>query len=116
MFVFKEQNKEGLIQRLSLPSIKELALKKEGSEIHLSWNPIESLRTDVTLLGYNIYQFCPSSFIPRSPLNDIPLQQAFFIDSSPEIDSPLYYIVRGVFDYKKTGYLGPSSNVVCTTS
>ena len=106
---FSNKKREPKFNRLSLPAVQNLTVKKEGGIVTLRWKKIlDAWR----LSKYNIYKFIRTAFIPKKPINKIPLTKTHYIDKS-KTASNTCYLVRPVFTIKGRQVVGPGSKIVC---
>ena len=134
--VFAPAKKETKINKLTLPAVKNVTLTSTPQKtLKLTWNhvtpPARSPNDKPTeLLGYAVYRFSRSAFIPKKPLQKRDVQskksristtknwyddasyQKTFEDQgvrSPEKEQ-ICYIVRPVFMIGQTVIEGPTSS------
>ena len=134
---FDAAKHEPKINKLTLPSVKGVRITQTTNEqISLAWKEIEFVEnTDDTppkqFLGYNVYRFARSAFIPKKPLRKKGLccttTKTFFHDTTyldvfedqgmrePETQ-PICYAVRPVFKVNSKIIEGTTSKIVCTTN
>jgi len=79
--------------------------KQKEEKIKISWKEI----SHKDLIGYNIYQFSKSGFVPKLPLNKNPIQNNYYISEKKNS----CFLVRGVFKIDEQISEGPSSNILC---
>ncbi|MFH1644365.1 MAG: hypothetical protein ABIA74_04285 [bacterium] len=108
------------INKLSLPIPKNLDLEKKGEDIFLLWQDVKNdlyLNDDeykITFVGYNIYRFVHSGFIPKNPLNKKPIKINNFCDKEiVKIQNNYCYLIRAVFEIQNKIIQGPASKIIC---
>jgi len=115
---FEKKEKVIKVNRLTLPSVKNITLSQNQNGTHfLQWTPVASKNTQRILVGYNIYRFIQTAFIPRKPLNKQPIKENFYHDTTlhgSKTKKIICYVVRSVFKIKGKKFEGPLSNIVCT--
>ena len=103
------------ISKLELPAARGLQATRQKDAIHLTWHPVilDPKNQAVLLIGYNVYRLTKRHLVPKKPLNKIPTQTTFYIDTKRKLNT-YYYLVRGVFKINQQHVLGPVSHIVCT--
>jgi hypothetical protein len=116
---FEKKEKLVKINRLSLPSVNGISVKKINSKKeYVEWQPVQEIK-NVKLLGYNLYRFSKIAFIPKKPLNKNPIKQTHYTICSSDKNFSTCYIVRAIFKValKATGKVkvcqGPASKIIC---
>ena len=125
IFDFSEKEKTSF-NKLNFPVVNFLSAEKKGNNVFLSWQKIKddfNLNQDkskVIFVGYNIYRFIESGFVPKNPLNKKPLVSNNFCDVNvlkfKNNNCSIFsycYLIRAVFKIQDKVYLGPSSRVIC---
>ena len=120
------------INKLNLPVIKGLNAQKIDKGVLLSWNSIDSVQVEkeidklpLIFLGYNVYRFVSSGFIPRKALNKFIVTENQFLDEIKLEKLSYCYLVRAVFKIIPSAQQtelsfpdarlieGPASQVIC---
>ena len=66
------------------------------------------------ILGYNVYKFLKTRFIPKHPINKKPIPNNSFLDTTSESTKNHFcYAVRAVFLIDNKELEGPLSQVIC---
>ncbi len=125
IFDFSEKEKVK-INKLTLPVVQFLQAEKKGNDIFLTWQKINNdfnlneNKSKVFFVGYNVYRFVDSGFVPRKPLNKRPLTLNNFCDvgvlepkGNHSSEFSYCYLVRAVFKIKDKNYQGPASQIIC---
>lgn len=86
----------------------------EQGATKLSWHPVDRFIDSGELVGYNLYKFVHTAFIPRKSLNKKILKQTHYLDPHPpKPGQPKFcYLVRPVFIIHGKTIEGPASRVV----
>jgi len=115
-FNFGKKEPTVKINKLSLPSVRRLkATKQDEDTILLKWQPAQPTSTDRELVGYNIYKFARTSFIPKKPLNKSPIKETFLqekIKTAKKNCVAVCYAIRPVFRIEGKIFEGPLSEIV----
>jgi len=108
--VFASKKKVVKINRLTLPAVRGLriAQTKQGATL-ISWLPVEVSGDNIELVGYNLYKFVPTAFIPRKPVNKHPTTKLSYLDSNTV---NYCYLVRAVFLARGKTVEGPASKIL----
>jgi len=109
------------VNRLTLPAIKGIGYKKKGldpdSNIELSWSAPDFVEKNRTLVGYNVYKFTTTSFVPKKPINRTPLKTTFYREKlNKDGHKNVCFLVRALFLIRKKTIEGPASQIVCMYS
>lgn len=109
-FVFTKKEKPQKINRLTLPVVKGLKITHhENHTVTLAWYTVKH----ENVIGYNLYRFVRTAFIPRKPLNKKPITQETFTETIPKSirDHKICYVIRAVFLIQNKIIEGPTSKV-----
>lgn len=108
-FSFEQKEEKAISTRMSLPAVRNMCYIKNAPHNKLVWDAI----TSPNLIGYNVYCFLPTAFIPKKPANSAPLKNPFFLLRNGDEDTQKeeYSIVRGVFNIDGKTQEGPSSHL-----
>lgn len=120
-FEFKEQTITTNFKTLALPMVKKLTISQTPTHNALSWQALQSkeyqaMHPKLEFVGYNLYRFTPSSFIPSKPLNEIPLTTPTFNDQfNKKHSNKIYcYMIKAVFMHQEELITGPGSRIITT--
>jgi|GEM_PF-1459816 hypothetical protein len=121
IFSFNEHQKKEKINRLSLPSPQNIKYEENENGIFITWKKInkENIPTfqnenTPKILGYNVYKFLKTRFIPKHPINKKPIPNNSFLDTTSESTKNHFcYAVRAVFLIDNKELEGPLSQVIC---
>ena len=118
-FVFNQTQKEEALKPLMLPMIKKPVVIKNTEGNKISWMPLtleetQSFLPDTQFVGYNVYRFTATSFIPCTPCNENPLENNWYLDIPRKKDctKKYYYLVKAVFKHNETIIEGPGSKII----
>ena len=110
--VFENKEKEVKVNKLTLPSVRNISLTGKPHETIISWDKIDNAAPNGgTLIGYNLYRFIKTAFIPKNPINTQIIKKNYFVDFY--LDNSCY-TVRGLFKIGGKLVEGPASKIVCT--
>jgi hypothetical protein len=122
IFYFSDKKTFPKINKLSLPVVKGLNIKRDKTSCNLSWfaiSPQEITRDNLIFIGYNVYRLVNSCFVPKKPLNKKVITQDIYSDNTiTQVENlkeqeKYCYLVRAVFTIYNQKIEGPSSQVVC---
>ena len=121
IFDFTKEKERYKINKFDLGSIKNLQVKKTESGNFLSWKSIDFKESNskIKFLGYNIYRLVRALIIPKKSINNIPVQDNFFLDKEifnipkDQKQKNYCYIVVAIFDVDGIKTKGPLSQVIC---
>jgi hypothetical protein len=102
---FSHKKREPKFNRLSLPAIQKLIIKKDGDVVTLRWKKIQNAK-------YNVHRFIRTAFIPKKPVNKVPIKENYYTDKSNPPKNTCY-LVRPVFYINGKTVIGPGSKIVC---
>lgn len=108
-FCFDPKNKEVKINRLTFSSVRGLSLTKKNNFVSITWDPIIGAKN---LIGYNVYLFSKTSFIPKKPINNQLIKKTSFVFYT--IQKEECFVVRAVFKVEKNIIEGPTSKSICS--
>ena len=106
-FVFSKKDTSKKINKLTLPVIRRLKASAKDKTVMLSWKKVKHKN----LVGYNVYRFVHTAFIPREPINKEPITQEKFIDNIKKTKSKICYLIRAVFLIQNKTIEGPASRI-----
>ena len=111
---FDSKQETEKVNRLTLPAIKGASYKKNGPDFELSWRKPDFVEKNRTLVGYNVYKFTTTSFVPKKPINRAPLKTTFYKEKlNKEGNKNICYLVRALFLIREKTIEGPASQIVC---
>ena len=99
-FDFSSKAKKIKINKIELPVVQNLSVEYINSGCQLKWNHLSDRNIKLNeyiaeFVGYNIYKFVDSGFIPKYPINEqVELNNSFFDEN---ISCSFYYLIRAVF-------------------
>ncbi len=115
---FDSKQETEKVNRLTLPAIKGFGYKKNcldpDSQLELSWNAPDFVEKNRTLIGYNVYKFTTTSFVPKKPINRTPLKTTFYQEKlNRDSHKNVCFLIRALFLIREKTVEGPASQIVC---
>ena len=113
--VFDKEKVLTKINKLTLPSVRNLKIHNKTllTKTLLTWKPIKNDIKKTELLGYNVYKFSRTAFVPKKPINKKIIKKPEFLDMyKQKKQTEVCYIVRAVFKIDNRIIEGPASKIV----
>ena len=124
LYSHKESVKSYPYSRLTLPIVTNISATKSGGEVLARWVPLpqeptppprihERVELDHTprFIGYNLYRFAKTGFIPKNPINNKLILSPQYRDIPPSDNYQWYYLIRAVFFVYGKKIEGPASKI-----
>ena len=107
------QEKAIHLTTLQFPSPKIISLTDTSRGVLIQWlePTLSEKMNDSKIVGYNIYRLTAHGFIPKKPLNQLPLTTSQYLDQQPK-GQLILYTIRALFMTHNQIHEGPTSNIV----
>ncbi|MCF7799749.1 hypothetical protein K9M16_01995 [Candidatus Babeliales bacterium] len=125
IFYFPQKEISIKPNKLSLPYVKQIRIKKDKTGNNIFWktnfdkdilNTLE--KNGYKFIGFNIYKLSRASIIPKKPINKKPVNNYNYLDKSvlikknkEEIKYKNCYVIKIVFLFDKKTVEGPISQI-----
>lgn len=108
IFTFPQEEPKKL-SIFDFPVVKGIRVTKVSHGNKITWFPLSNITQTKVFLGYNVYRLTLQGFIPKKPLNAIPLINNEFLDKQKTDKQS--YLIKAVFRVNEKTIEGLSSQI-----